>query len=127
MRKMLNMQDMRRKTVDLPVTEPAYRVREIAVMLSVDDSTVYRWIEKGMLAAYRFEDSIRVAPEDFEAFKKRSLIKSPAVVVSVANDDEARELVAYARSRGWAVSQGSGGLAQPQMRRPAEPGSAVSA
>jgi excisionase family DNA binding protein len=58
-----------------PVPEPAYRVREIAVMLSVAESTVYRWIEKGALPAYRFEDSIRVAAEDFEAFKKRSAIR----------------------------------------------------
>ena len=56
-------------------TRPAYRVREIAVLLSVDVSTVYRWIEKGSLTAYRFEDSIRVDPADFEAFKRGSVIQ----------------------------------------------------
>jgi excisionase family DNA binding protein len=63
--------------VDQPetATRPAYRVREIAVLLSVDVSTVYRWIEKGSLTAYRFEDSIRVAPEDFDAFKRGSVIR----------------------------------------------------
>ncbi len=67
-----------------PATRPAYRVREIASLLSVRPSTVYRWIGKGSLRAHRFEDSIRVDPEDFEAFKRGSVIdpaaqKSPPV------------------------------------------------
>lgn len=53
----------------------AYRVREIATILAVDASTVYRWISKGLLRAYRFEDTIRIAPEDFEAFRRRSVIR----------------------------------------------------
>lgn len=52
-----------------------YRVREIAGIFNVDDSTVYRWISKGSLRAHRFEDTIRVAPEDFEAFRRRSVIR----------------------------------------------------
>jgi excisionase family DNA binding protein len=62
-----------------PSEPPAsYRVREIADELKVDDSTVYRWIEKGRLRAYRFEDggSIRVPAEEFEAFKRRGLMRS---------------------------------------------------
>lgn len=69
-----------------PAITPAYRVREIAVLLSVDDSTVYRWIEKGALPAYRFEDSIRVAPEDFEAFRRNSIIKPARKLPSATAD-----------------------------------------
>lgn len=72
--------------MELPQAEPAYRVREIATMLSVDDSTVYRWIEKGALRAYRFEDTIRIAPEDFEAFKNRSRIKPVRNLDSAVDD-----------------------------------------
>lgn len=53
----------------------AYRVREIATILAVDASTVYRWISKGLLTAYRFDDTIRIAREDFEAFRRRSIIR----------------------------------------------------
>lgn len=67
-----------------PAMTPAYRVREIAVLLSVNDSTVYRWIEKGTLPAYKFEDSIRVAPEDFEEFRRNSIIKPARKLPSAA-------------------------------------------
>lgn len=69
----------------------SYRVREIAEKLKVDESTVYRWIEKGRLRAYRFEDggSIRVPADEFEAFKRRGLMRGtrtcPATNAEVAS------------------------------------------
>lgn len=58
-----------------PEAPAFYKVREIADIVGVDDSTVYRWIDRGVLHAYKFEDSVRVAAEDFEAYKRRCRIQ----------------------------------------------------
>lgn len=68
---------------------PAFRVREIATILAVDDSTVYRWIAKGLLRAYKFEDTIRVAREDFDAFRRRSVIRPLGDLEAAAQAAEA--------------------------------------
>lgn len=72
--------------IDIPEAEhehheapEAYRVSEIAKALKVAESTVYRWIYKGSLQAMRLGPSgkaIRVSAEDFEAFKRRGLMRS---------------------------------------------------
>lgn len=56
----------------------SYRVAEIAKALKVAESTVYRWIYKGALPAMRLGEgrAIRVSAEDFEAFKRRGLMRN---------------------------------------------------
>jgi excisionase family DNA binding protein len=57
----------------------SYKVSEIAKALKVAESTVYRWISKGRLPAMRLGDegrAIRVSAEDFEAFKRRGLMRA---------------------------------------------------
>ena len=59
-----------------PVQEAsAYRVREVAADLKVDQSTVYRWIKTGALGSYRLQGSIRVPAAELAAFKRRSFIR----------------------------------------------------
>lgn len=111
---MRRMRRMRERPLEQPepATRPAYKVREIATLLSVDDSTVYRWIEKGALPAYRFEDSIRVAPEDFDAFKRNSVIKPPRTLSSVtAEQNSAVALPPTARRPAAGVLPPATGLA----------------
>jgi len=42
--------------------------KQIAETLQVTPRTVQRWITSGVLPAYRFGRSVRIANEDFETF-----------------------------------------------------------
>ena len=53
-------------TADSPVITRRYRVAEVATLLNVDPSTVYRMIQAGLLRAERHGQrggAIRVAPD----------------------------------------------------------------
>lgn len=66
----------------------SYRVREIAAELKVAPSTVYRWIEHGALGAMRLGgggQSIRVPADEFEAFKRRGLMRAVRTSTEVAS------------------------------------------
>lgn len=48
-----------------------YTVEELTELLSVSFASVYDWVRRGQLAAYRFGRTIRVASADLDAFLQR--------------------------------------------------------
>ncbi|MGH3826807.1 MAG: helix-turn-helix domain-containing protein [Pseudonocardiaceae bacterium] len=56
---------------------PVYRVKDVAAMVDVDVSTIYRAIQSGELGAYRVGKLLRVPAAAIQAYLKR-----PAVVTS---------------------------------------------
>ena len=50
-------------------------VPEVAALLRVAETTVYGWVSSGILRAYRFRGSIRVATADLLEFIDRSAIE----------------------------------------------------
>ena len=45
-----------------------YTIEQIAECVDVSTRTVRRWIEKGLLAAFRVGGLVRIAEADFQAF-----------------------------------------------------------
>jgi excisionase family DNA binding protein len=61
-----------------PADLPPYTVPEAATQLKVDQSTLYRAIQKGRLGAYSVGSggrAIRIPAAELEAFKARNLIR----------------------------------------------------
>lgn len=50
--------------------------KEIAEELLVSDRTVRNWIDSGILTAYQFGNTYRIKEEDFEEFKRKSIVKT---------------------------------------------------
>jgi excisionase family DNA binding protein len=48
-----------------------YKVKEVANRLNVDERTVRRWIDSGMLPHHRFGRAIRISEEDLLTFERR--------------------------------------------------------
>lgn len=51
---------------------PFLKIKDIAATLRVTERTVRRWIASGELPTYRFGGSLRISPQDFEAFVRAS-------------------------------------------------------
>ena len=54
---------------DLP-KKAMYRVKELADFFDVGESTVYRWIDFGMLEAEKYRGAIRVPRESVVQFRE---------------------------------------------------------
>lgn len=55
---------------DKPKSPPKfYTIEQIAECVGVCDRTVRRWIENGLLVAYRFNGLVRISEADFQAFQ----------------------------------------------------------
>ena len=47
-----------------------YSTRQIATMLNLKTITIRRWIDRGLLPAYKLGKELRVKKEDFDKFLK---------------------------------------------------------
>lgn len=47
-----------------------YSTKQIAGMLNLKTITIRRWIDKGLLQAYKLGKELRIKKEDFEQFLK---------------------------------------------------------
>ncbi len=56
--------------------EEYYSTRQIAKMLDLKTITIRRWIERGLLKAYKLGKELRVNKKDFEKFLEERRIKS---------------------------------------------------
>jgi putative molybdopterin biosynthesis protein len=52
-----------------------YSTRQIAKMLNLKTITIRRWIDKGLLPAYKLGKELRVNKNDFDKFLKERKIK----------------------------------------------------
>jgi excisionase family DNA binding protein len=52
-----------------------YSTRQIAKILNLRTITIRRWIERGMLPAYKFGTELRIDKVEFEKFIKERRIK----------------------------------------------------
>ncbi|MCX6731081.1 MAG: helix-turn-helix domain-containing protein [Candidatus Roizmanbacteria bacterium] len=52
-----------------------YTTRQIAKILDLKTITIRRWIDKGILPAYRFGTELRIDKTEFEKFVKERRIK----------------------------------------------------
>jgi len=52
------------------------RTKQIAKILNLRTITIRRWIEKGILPAYKFGTELRIEKVEFEKFIKERRIKS---------------------------------------------------
>ncbi len=62
---------------------PLYRARDVAAMVDVDVSTIYRAIRTGELTAYRVGKLLRIPATAIDAY----LHKRPAAPAAVTNRD----------------------------------------
>lgn len=60
---------------DLP-DKKLFRVDEVAAFLDVDRSTIYRWIDHGLLAAEKYNRVIRISRESLLNFRFSSRLQS---------------------------------------------------
>lgn len=78
---------------------PIYRARDVAMMVDVDVSTIYRAIRSGELTAYRVGKLLRIPAPAIDAYLKRPAAASTAVTdhglvepnFSPANEGEWRQ------------------------------------
>jgi excisionase family DNA binding protein len=66
---------------------PLYRARDVAAMVDVDVSTIYRAIRTGELTAYRVGKLLRIPATAIDAY----LHKQPAAPAVVTNHDSGVE------------------------------------
>jgi len=52
-----------------------YTAKELADLLSVNIMTIYRYIDRGKLKAYKLSKEFRIEQAEFERFMKKARIK----------------------------------------------------
>ena len=61
---------------------PVYRAREVAMMVDVDVSTIYRAIRSGELNAYRVGKLLRIPASAIDAYLKRPAVAAASTTVT---------------------------------------------